>query len=256
MIIASFNVNSIRARLPILEKWLSKNDIDVLALQETKVADDSFPIDDINALGYNVVFKGEKSYNGVAFLTKEKCKKVTYGFDGKGEDEGTRLIYINYEGLHIVNTYIPQGTAPDSEKFVYKLTWFDRLKKYFDEHFTPRSKLLWIGDYNVAPLPIDVHNPKRLLGSVGYHPKEHEVLEYVKSWGFVDIFREYNPNPNEYTFWDYRVRGGVDRGLGWRVDHICGTKSIANKSKNAWIDVEPRKWEKPSDHTPILVEIE
>jgi len=206
-------------------------------------------------LGYEIAFKGEKSYNGVAILSKYKFDDVFYGFDGKGADEGSRLLAVQIKKLHIVNTYIPQGFDPQSEKFQYKLQWFSRLRTFFESRYKKSDKLIWLGDFNVAPEPIDVHNPKRLLGSVGYHPEEHKALAIVKEWGFVDVFREHIKEGGHYTFWDYRVKDGVARGLGWRVDHIWATKNVAAKSIRSWIDREPRLWEKPSDHTPILAEI-
>jgi len=254
MLIASFNCNSIRARMPVLKRWIENVSPDILCLQETKVVDSDFPVEELISSGYNAVFKGEKSYNGVAVLSKKKIDDVRHGFDGSGNDEGTRLIAVKTGKINIINTYIPQGVAPDSEKFQYKLQWFSRLKDYFNSNYKKSDIVIWTGDFNVAPLPIDVHNPKRLLGSVGYHPEEHKALASVMEWGFTDVFRKHKPEGGNYTFWDYRVKDGVDRGLGWRVDHICATSKAAEKSVNSWIDIEPRLWEKPSDHTPILAE--
>jgi exodeoxyribonuclease-3 len=254
MKIATYNTNSIRARLPIIKKWIAANQPDVLCLQETKVVDDEFPGEELNALGYRAVFRGEKSYNGVAVLTRHAIDRVLYGFDGAGGDEGTRILSVRIQGIEIVNTYVPQGTAPDSERFQYKLSWFGRLLDYFNSRFKPDERLVWLGDFNVAPEPIDVHDPKRLLGHVGFHPDEHRALARVKAWGFVDIFRKFRPEPGQYSFWDYRVRDSVARGLGWRVDHIWGTETMARLSLDARIDREPRLWERPSDHAPVLAE--
>jgi exodeoxyribonuclease-3 len=254
MIIASFNCNSIRARMPVLNRWLDTVSPDVLCLQETKVQDKDFPVEELLASGYNSVFMGEKSYNGVAILAKEKMIDPFYGFDGKGEDEGTRLIAVKIGHVNIVNTYVPQGTSPDSEKFQYKLDWFSRLENFFRSGYNQKEPLIWLGDFNVAPDPIDVHNPKRLLGNVGYHPDEHAALAKVKSSGFTDVFRKHCTDEGQYSFWDYRAKDGVAKGLGWRVDHIWGNQSAAEKSTRSWIDREPRLWEKPSDHTPILAE--
>ena len=240
--------------MPVIERWLTDKKPDVLCLQETKVVDDDFPLSEINAIGYHAVFRGEKSYNGVAILSRHDVERVWYGFDGKGGDEGTRLIAARVRGIDIVNTYVPQGTSPDSDKFQYKLEWFERLRGFFSKHYRTDDRLVWLGDFNVAPEPIDVHDPKRLLGHVGFHPDEHRALAAVKSWGFVDILRKYRPEPGNYTFWDYRVRDSVARGLGWRVDHIWGTATMAGLSTNAVIDREPRLWDKPSDHTPVIAE--
>ncbi|MBN1534131.1 MAG: exodeoxyribonuclease III [Spirochaetes bacterium] len=252
MKVASYNCNSIRARSPIIIRWLEKERPDLLCMQETKVTDDDFPADDFAAVGYRSVFRGEKSYNGVAVLSSGAVDDIRYGFDGAGEDEGSRLISVTAGGITVVNTYVPQGTSPESDRFQYKLSWFARLRGYFESRFTGDSLLVWVGDFNVAPEPIDVHNPKRLLGHVGYHPEEHRALAAVKEWGFIDVFRKHRPEGGHYTFWDYRVKDSVARGLGWRVDHIWATVPMAERSADAWIDTGPRQWERPSDHTPIV----
>lgn len=254
MKIASFNVNSVRSRLPVVLRWLATQKPDVLCLQETKVQDGEFPLDEIRQLGYEAVFRGEKSYNGVAILSSSPFEECFYGFDGKGKDEGSRLIACRVGGIAVVNTYVPQGTSPDSEKFQYKLQWFERLRKFFAKRYDRELPLVWVGDFNVAPEEIDVHSPKKLLGHVGFHPDEHRALARVKEWGFVDVFRRHRPEPGHYTFWDYRVRDSVTRGLGWRVDHIWATEPLAKRCVDAWIDREPRLGERPSDHTPIVAE--
>ncbi|MDY6933361.1 MAG: exodeoxyribonuclease III [Spirochaetota bacterium] len=254
MKIASFNANSIRARIHVIIRWIEKERPDVLCLQETKAKDSDFPLKAIESTGYDVVYKGEKSYNGVATLSRLPFEGVSYGFDGDGNDEGTRLIVTQVKGIPVVNTYIPQGTDPSSDRFQYKLKWFDRLLQFFDKNYTKNNPLLWLGDINVAPMEIDVHDPVRLLGRVGFHPDEHRALQRVKDWGFVDVFRKHKEGAGEYTFWDYRVRDAVKRGIGWRVDHILATKPLADRSVDAWIDVEPRLWEKPSDHTFLVAE--
>lgn len=254
MIVASFNVNSVRARLPVLKRWLGEARPDVVCLQETKTQDPTFPLEEITAAGYHAAYRGEKSYNGVAVLTRHSIEKVLYGFDGEGRDEGSRIITVWIKGVPFVNTYIPQGFDPASEKFRYKLEWFSRLRDFFSRRFTPDRPLLWTGDFNVAPEPNDVHDPVRLLGSIGYHPEEHRALAEVKQWGFTDVFRKHRPEPEHYTFWDYRVRDAVSKKLGWRVDHIWATAPLAERSTGSWIDVEPRLWERPSDHTPICAE--
>ena len=255
--IATFNVNSVRMRLPILEKWLKDRSIDVLCLQETKVVDEDFPVAAFKEMGYRAVFRGEKSYNGVAILTKVPMDGFAIGFgDGEEPECDTRLVRGRIGDFCFINTYVPQGTDPLSEKFAYKLGWFERLRAFFDERFSPDKPLLWAGDFNVAPEPIDVHDPKRLLGQVGFHPDEHRALARVREWGFVDVFRKHRPGPNEYTFWDYRVRDSVARGLGWRVDHIWATAPLAELSVGAGIDTAPRLAQRPSDHTFIYAEFE
>ena len=254
MIIASFNANGIRARLEIVLNWLENHSPDVLCLQETKVQDPDFPLKPIEDLGYYCHYKGQKSYNGVAVISKARPREVIDGFGDEDHTEDSRLISVAIDGIRIVNSYVPQGQQPDSEQFRYKISWLERLKKFFDSRFDPAQPLVWVGDFNVAPLPIDVYDPEKLQGSIGYHPLEHQTLQSLMEWGFVDVYRVHNPRKTSYTFWDYRIPQAVKRGLGWRIDHIWATKNIAAQSTGAWIDVDPRLLPKPSDHTFIVAE--
>jgi len=240
--------------MPVLQRWLDTCRPDVLCVQETKVVDGSFPLEEIRALGYNAVFCGEKSYNGVAILSLHEIEDEGYGFDGQGSEDGARLIYARVKDIHIVNTYIPQGMSVESEKYLYKLRWFEKLRDFFTSNYSPDDPVVWVGDFNVAPENIDVHDPKRLLGHVCFNPEVQGALGIVREWGFSDVFRKYNPGEGHYTFWDYRVRNSVQRGLGWRIDHIYATAPAAERSTRSWIDSGPRLWERPSDHTPILAE--
>ena len=181
---------------------------------------------------------------------------VRVGFVGEDPAEASRLLSVRIGGVEIVNSYIPQGQAPDSEKFIYKLEWFARLRRYFDRHFFPEGSLVWVGDFNVAPEPIDVYDPEKLRGSVGFHPEEHGALAAVKSWGFVDVFRRHNPDEKAYTYWDYRMPNALKRGLGWRIDHIWATRPMADRATAAWIEPELRSLVRPSDHTVIVDEFE
>jgi exodeoxyribonuclease-3 len=255
MKVASFNVNSIRARINTVLDWLNRNAPDILCLQETKTPDNEFPEEAFKELHYYAVFHGEKSYNGVAILSTKPPEHVQIGFDSHSS-EGTRLIIATIDKIPIVNTYIPQGYRPLSEQFRHKLDWFQRLYDYFCKNFRPDKPLLWTGDFNVAPEPIDVYDPNQLLGQIGYHPDEHAALQRIKKWGFVDIFRMHHPEPKHYTFWDYRLRNAVVRNLGWRIDHIWATPPLAKKSTGAWIDRSLRLTEKPSDHTVIVAEFQ
>ncbi len=173
MKIASFNVNSLRARLDIVLHWLDQEQPEVLCLQETKVQDVDFPANDFENLGYQCIFRGQKSYNGVAIFSKIKIKNVKAGFDDEPKDQ-SRMIRIDIDGIAVVNTYIPQGYLPDSEKFKYKLNWFDRLGDYFESNFKASDPVIWLGDLNVAPLEIDVYDPKRLYGHVCFGPDVHK----------------------------------------------------------------------------------
>ena len=256
MRIATFNCNSVRARMPILTDWIEANAPDVLALQETKVVDEDFPREPFEALGYAVAFRGQKSYNGVALLSKPPLKDVNAGLDDGGEPDEARLIRATVSGVVIVNTYVPQGREPDSPQFRYKLEWLRRLRDYFDRHFTRRRRIVWVGDFNVAPEPIDVYDSKRILGHVCHCPAVFEALAEVRDWGFVDVFRMHKPEPGLYSFFDYRLPRAVERDMGWRVDHVYATRAMAKKSVDAWIDLDPRRREKPSDHTPVVAEFD
>ncbi|MHC4528944.1 MAG: exodeoxyribonuclease III, partial [Planctomycetota bacterium] len=255
MKVASFNVNSLRARLPVVLAWLTEQRPDILCVQETKVQDVDFPGADFGKAGYKYAFKGQKSYNGVAIFSKSEIENVRFGLDDEPKDE-PRLIKAEVNGIAIVNTYVPQGHMPDSDKFQYKLDWFGRLLKFFKKHFKPTDPVLWVGDLNIAPEPMDVYDPDALLGHVCYHPQVHEALAKVMEWGFVDVFRKHCGQAGQYTFWDYRLPSSVNRNLGWRLDHIMATRPLADKCIACYIDKQPRLAPRPSDHTPIVAQFE
>jgi exodeoxyribonuclease-3 len=177
-------------------------------------------------------------------------QEISWGLDDGGPADEARLIRATIAGLPVVNTYVPQGRSTDSDHFQYKLQWFDRLRNFFDRHYSPQRPLLWMGDLNVAREDIDVHDPVRLKDHVDFHPLAREALERVRRWGFADVFRRHHPGePDQYSYFDYRVRGALGRNIGWRVDQIFATKPLAERSIDAWIDLGPRRSEKPSDHT-------
>lgn len=254
MKIATYNVNSIRSRMHIVLPWLQKNMPDVFCMQETKVADDKFPAAEFADAGYQVVFKGSSQHGGVAIASRRKPQKVVFGLDDEPID-AERIIAATFDDLTIINTYVPQGQNKESEQYAYKLAWFGRLKKYFKKHFRPQNPVIWCGDLNVAPEKIDVHDPKRILGHVCFNPEVWKAYEDVKSWGFVDVLRQHHPDEaGQYTFFDYRVRDSVARNLGWRVDHILATESLASHSKICNIDLPTRLMEKPSDHVVVYAD--
>jgi len=255
MRIASFNVNSLRARIPIVLDWLSNARPDVLCVQETKVQDKDFPAQIFDEAGYNYAFAGQKSYNGVAILSKSRIEDAQAGFDEEPKD-ASRLLKAEINGVVIINTYVPQGYLPESDKFQYKLEWFRRLRKFFEINFKPSDPVLWVGDLNIAPEAIDVYDPEGLFGHVCYHPDVHKELKNVMDWGFVDIFRKFNKEPGQYTFWDYRPINAVKGNLGWRLDHIMATKPLAEKCSSCFIDKAPRLLPRPSDHTPVIAEFD
>jgi exodeoxyribonuclease-3 len=249
MKIATFNANSIRARLDIILSWLETNQPDLLCIQETKVTDAEFPSLPFIENGYNVVFRGQKSYNGVALISKDKPSAVSFGFSDDGPPDDTRLLYARFGPVHIINTYVPQGRDITHEMYQYKLNWFKRLTQYFEANISTRMKVVWVGDLNVAPLPIDIHNSEKQKDHVCYHEDIRKAYADTLSWGFTDVFRKHHPEPGQYSFFDYRTKDVVKRNMGWRIDHILATPSMAKKSTDAWIDIEPRLAERPSDHT-------
>lgn len=255
--IATFNANSLRTRLEITLGWLSANEPDVLCVQETRVVDADFPADAFADIGYKCAFVGQKSFNGVAIICREEPEDVVVGMGIDGMDEEARLIRARVRGVNIVNTYVPQGTSPDSPRFEYKLNWVAGMRDYFCRDFSCEEPVVWVGDFNIAPEPIDVVDPDALLGSVGYHPSEHGTLEAVRQWGFVDVFRKHHPGePRLYSFYDYRVPFALKRKIGWRIDHIWATRALAECCTDCWIDTKPRTLEKPSDHTFVVADFD
>ncbi len=253
--IATYNVNSIRSRLPVVIPWLERNRPAVLCMQETKVENDKFPFREFENIGYHVVYSGGKSYNGVAVASLEAPREVSSGLEDGGPPDSDRLIRGVFSGVSVLNVYVPQGRGKDDPQFQYKIQWFKRLLDLLDKHYSSRSPLVCCGDLNVAREDMDVHDPKRLLGHVDFTPEVWESFDRLTGWGLVDIFRRHHRGEaGQYTFFDYRVPKSVERGLGWRVDHILATPPLAEKSLRCSIDLAPRLAEKPSDHTVMTAE--
>ena len=253
--VATFNTNSIRARLDQVLDWLTREQPDALCLQETKVVDEDFPAQPIRDIGYHVAFRGQKTHGGVAIASRHPLEDVDAGLDDGAEPDKARLIRAVVAGIPLVNCYVPQGRSADSEHFQYKLDWLRRMRAFFERHYRADEPLIWLGDFNVATESIDVYDPKGLREHVDFHPEAQAALEYVRDWGFVDVFRRHHPDePGQYTFWDYRANNPIERGVGWRVDHIWATRPLADRSTDAWIDVDARRSQRPSDHTFLVAE--
>jgi len=252
--VATFNANSVRARLPIILEWLAQHRPDVLCLQETKVADAEFPQEAFNEAGYRVYFRGEKAHAGVAIATREEPDAVEFGFTRGTERDETRLARLTLRGVPIVNTYVPQGQSLESPMFAYKLKWFERLREFFAQHYKPTQPLIWVGDLNVAPEEIDLARPKDNQNHVCFHISVRQALRKVVQWGFVDVFRRHHPEPGHYTFWDYRFPTALAKNIGWRVDHILATRAATERCVACFIDKEPRLKPKPSDHTFVVAD--
>jgi len=253
MRIATFNCNSVRVRLPGILAWLAEHDPDVLCLQETKCTDEAFPAEAFAGAGRHVVFRGEKTYNGVAVVTRRQSDEVSFGL---GDDDGasqTRLACVRLGDLHVLNTYVPQGYELGTDRFQFKLDWFGRLRNYLARRFDPKtSRLVWVGDLNVAPTEMDVYDPKGIWPHVCFCQEAIDALRSVTDWGLTDVFRKHLPDPGVYTFWDYRIPRSVQRNLGWRLDHVWATAPVAAASTACEVDLAPRKADHPSDHTYVL----
>lgn len=253
--VATFNANSIRARLSAVLEWMKKQEPDVLCLQECKVQEKDFPFAAFEPLGYTALYRGQKSYNGVAVITKHPAAEVRTGLY-EGVEEEARFISAAIRKIPVVNAYVPQGVAPGTEKFDYKLRWLKELLSHLGRSYSPKVPLLVTGDFNVALEPKDVYDPEAMKGEVGFHPDEQAILREYLSWGLVDVLRKHRPEGGLYTFWDYRIPNALKRKMGWRIDYIFATPPLAQKCKNAWIDLEARAAEKPSDHTFLVAEFD
>nr|WP_321502103.1 exodeoxyribonuclease III [uncultured Dethiosulfovibrio sp.] len=254
--VATFNVNSVRSRLPILERWLDNNSKpDVLCLQETKTQDETFPLEWFTDRGYTVSFRGQKSYNGVALASLKGPNEVVFGLvDGDLRPFDTRAISARFGSLWVVNTYVPQGKSIDHDDYGVKQDFLLKTGSMVST-MAEEGEVLWVGDMNVAPHEMDLTNPKTKGNHVCFHSVIKEVFSRASS-NLVDVFRKHRPDPGEFSFWDYRVKDALSRNIGWRIDHILASPGLADRSLDSWVDREPRSWEKPSDHTPVLASFE
>lgn len=256
MKVATFNANSLRARLPIVLDWLAQERPDVLAVQETKVVDEQFPRAAFEEAGWRVVFRGQKGYNGVAFVARLPPEEVETRLHPSDAAEEARFLCARWGGVLVVNTYVPQGFEVDSEKFKRKLRFFADLKERFARLVDAGRPALWVGDLNVAPMEIDLWDPVRNAEHVCFHPRARKAFEEVRAGVWTDLFREQVKEPGHYTFWDYLWPSNFEKNRGWRIDHILGTRPMAARLKRVWIDKEPRRREKPSDHTFLAAEFD
>lgn len=255
MKIATWNVNSIRKRMPILLDWLAQNRPDVICLQETKVKDVDFPADPLREAGYHVAYRGHTGFNGVATLTLREPESIMFGLNEGPDAEDDRIVRTVVDGITVVNTYVPQGEKITSQKYVYKLAWFRRLRRYFEQNCDPTQPVVWLGDQNVAPEPIDVYHADRRVNDPDFHIEAREAWKETAAWGFTDTFRMLHPDKVAYTYWDY-FRGAFKNNWGWRIDHIMVTEPLAKRCRRVEIDLEPRRAESASDHTVIWAEFE
>ncbi len=251
MKIVTWNVNSVRARLERLLKWVDRWQPDVICLQELKAQESSFPFEPLREAGYTAAVYGQKTYNGVAILSRTEPQEIVSSFGDGIEDPEARFISALVEGVRVLSVYVPNGTSVGSDRWEYKLEWMRRLRRYLDTHADPSAPLVLCGDINIAPDDRDVANPDSWHDSVLCHENGRRALEHIREWGLVDTFRQEHPEGGFYSWWDYR-RLGFPKNDGLRIDHIFATESLSKKLVSAEIDRQERKGKKPSDHAPVV----
>lgn len=252
MKLATWNVNSIRVRLPQVLDWLAQQTPDVLCLQETKVVDEDFPVQDFRQAGYLSVYAGQKTYNGVAILSRNPAQDVVRALP-KADGVQQRLIAATVEGVRVVNVYVPNGESVDSEKYGYKLAWLKTLRSYLRGELDTHPRLALLGDFNIAPEERDVHDPRQWQGQVLFSDREREAFRELLATGLVDVFRKFDQPDAIFSWWDYRM-GAYRRNLGLRIDHILTSRELAGVCRRCHIDKTPRALERPSDHAPVIAE--
>ncbi len=256
MRIATWNVNSLKVRLPRVEEWLADVEPDVLCMQETKLADDAFPALTFQAMGYDTAHHGQGQWNGVAILSKVGLSDVVANFaDGSLPDAEARLITATCGGVRVTSVYVPNGRALDHEHYRYKLAWLQRLRDHLgaDPHAGP--DVVVAGDFNIAPADIDVYDPAKFVGATHTSPAEREALGALLGLGLEDVFRRHHDAPKIYSWWDYRA-GDFHQGRGMRIDLVLTSPAVSARSTFAVIDRNARKGTSPSDHAPVIVDIE
>ncbi|MBI2945876.1 MAG: exodeoxyribonuclease III [Candidatus Wallbacteria bacterium] len=251
MKLASWNVNSVRTRLERLLAFFERHRPDVVCLQELKVETAGFPADAIRAAGYHAVVHGQKTYNGVAILSREEPQDKLIGFDDGEDDPQARLVAATIGGVRVLSAYAPNGSEVGSEKWAYKIAWYARLARYLRERLDPGQPVVLSGDLNVAPEERDVHDPATWAETVLFHPQARALLASIADWGLVDTFRLHDTSDGKFTWWDYRM-GAFHRNWGVRIDFILATNVLARQCVSASIDRDERKGTQPSDHAPIL----
>lgn len=249
--LASWNVNSLKVRLDQVLAWLQQQDVDILALQETKLTDDNFPSQAFSDLGYHAIFSGQKTYNGVALISKHPFFDVLYDVPGY-LDPQRRVLSATTSGLRVVNLYVPNGSEVSSDKYQYKLDWLQHVTPWLKQTLAQHPKLAVVGDFNIAPSDQDVHDPKLWEGSVHVSAPERQAFFDILNLGLNDSFRVCHPMLQAYSWWDYRA-GGFRRNHGLRIDHILLSSALMSCCQHSDIDTDPRKSERPSDHAPAWV---
>lgn len=259
MRIATWNINSIKVRLDRVLGFLDQLKPDALCLQELKVPDDAFPYEAIEAAGYHAAVYGQKTYNGVAILSRQEPTGVIRGMGEADQDPQARLISADVGGVRVFSAYFPNGESVGAEKWGYKLAWMGQLRVWIDQTFDPKSPMVLTGDFNVAPRDTDAEHPERWAASVLCHRSARSALATIREFGFADVFERHHPEGHVYTWWDYQ-RLAFPKNDGLRIDHIYATGSVARKSRKAWVERDHRKKltfeSKPSDHAPVVADFD
>ncbi|MDX9768338.1 MAG: exodeoxyribonuclease III [Ectothiorhodospiraceae bacterium] len=252
MKIATWNVNSLKVRLPQVLDWLAAEQPDVLALQETKLTDDQFPQIEIEAAGYHAAFAGQKTYNGVALLSKTPAVDVVTDIPDL-DDPARRILAASFDGLRVVDLYVVNGQEVGSDKYAHKLHWLDRVRAFLADEIARHPMIAVVGDFNIAPNDRDVHDPEAWREKILCSTPEREALGKILDLGFEDCFRRFEQEPASFSWWDYRA-AGFRRNLGLRIDLILASRALARDCTRCWIDKAPRRLERPSDHAPVVAE--
>ena len=273
--IAAWNVNSLKVRLPQVLKWLqdherAKTPIDALCLQELKLTDDKYPHQELEEAGYISIAAGQKTYNGVAIIVRKAAlapiatdhdttflkpiRNIPANADEQQRILAATICFKGMQPMRLVSAYFPNGQSPDSDKFIYKLGWLKALENWLSEELTQNSRLALLGDFNIAPSDVDVHDPSKWIGQNLVSPEERKAFQQLLELGLTDSFRMFEQAPKSFSWWDYRMMG-FRRNAGMRIDHILLSNALKEKCNSSIIDKEPRTWEQPSDHAPVIAEI-
>jgi exodeoxyribonuclease III len=248
--IATWNVNSLRVRLPQLLDWLKTTSPDIVALQETKLTDEHFPLEAIEAAGYHALFSGQKTYNGIALLSRSKGHDVIMDLPDLNDPQ-RRFLGATYGALRILNIYVPNGSAVGSEKYEYKLKWLNHLQTYIRENQKHYPHLIVLGDFNIAPSDSDLYDPNAWAGKILVSPPERAALQNLLDLGLHDTFRQFEQPPASFSWWDYRA-AAFQRNHGVRIDLILASAALSSDCTNCTIDITPRRNQRPSDHAPVI----
>ena len=254
MKIATWNVNSLKVRLPHVTEWLDAHRPDALVLQEIKQTTDAFPADELAEAGYRSIASGQKTYNGVAVLARDEPVDPVTDFPGF-EDPQRRILASTINDVRVINLYVPNGSEVGSDKYAYKLRWLEALHGFLESELAAHERLVVLGDFNIAPKDEDVYDPEKWGDAVLCSPAERAALGKLLDLGLTDVYRKFDQPEKDYSWWDYR-RAGFQRNAGLRIDLILASEAMSKACTASYIDKEPRAWERPSDHAPVVAEFD